>query len=60
MITVLLLIAFITVIVIKYSLRIDIVKTNKEYIVLLWYSKWAEEENVYLRDYKVLFKFKNL
>lgn len=59
MITVLL-IAFITIIITKYSLRIDIIKTNKEYIVLLWYNKWVEEENDYLRDYKVLFKFKNL
>lgn len=47
-------------ILIRYSPSIDIIKTVGGYAVLLWYNKWVEEWNDYLRDYKVLFKFKNL
>ena len=47
-------------ILIRSSPSIDVIKTVGGYAVLLWYNKWVEEKGEYTRNYKVLFKFKNL
>lgn len=44
----------------RYNPKLDIAKTNNGSSLLLWYDEWVEEEDRYVRRYKVLFKFKNL
>ena len=44
----------------RYNPKLDISKTNDGGALLLWYDEWVEEEDRYVRKYKVLFKFKNL
>lgn len=43
----------------RYNPKLDIAKTNDGDALLLWYDEWVEEEDRYVRKYKVLFKFKN-
>lgn len=43
-----------------YKPNIDFVIAEKGLKVLLWYNKWAEEDDKYVRKYKVLFKSENL
>lgn len=43
-----------------YKPNIDFVIAEKGLKVLLWYNKWVEEEDKYVRKYKMLFKSKNL
>lgn len=44
----------------RYNPKLDIAKTNDGDALLLWYNEWVEEEDKYVRKYKILFKFKNL
>ena len=44
----------------RYNPKLDIAKTNDDGALLLWYNEWVEEEDKYVRKYKILFKFKNL
>ena len=43
-----------------YKPNIDFVIAENGFKVLLWYNKWVEEEDKCVREYKVLFKSKNL